>query len=335
VSAGAPSRPTIAAVIVTGGNRDVFDRCLAAVLADPGTSEAIVIFDSDAEPSSAGKGAGARLKRLEEMAKTEPRLRIAPMPPEGPDGLWRVQRARDHGARLADSEVILGLDDDVVLEPGVVSAHAAAHAEADDLVVIGYMPVATHHRWPRGDATVRYYGGSYESHCEFYEEHPDEILKALWGGNISVRRERWMTAVKRPRLQVWGHDDQELGLLFLREGMRGRFDRSLRGDHYYERTLAGFVERAEKSPAAQAKLFAANPDLLDPPAQPVGRRERVAAPLLALSGSEPGWRLVEGGLKGLTALAGALRLRGLGDSCANFLWFVTRERAVRRLAAEA
>jgi hypothetical protein len=332
VSPESPAQPTIAVVIITGGARAVFDRTLDAVLADPGTSEVIVVFDSDAEPSSAGKGAGARRHRLEQLTKSEPRLRVVPLPPEGPDGLWRVQRGRDHGAELATSEVVLGLDDDVVLDPGVVSGHAAAHAAEDDLVVIGHMPVATRHRWPRGDATVRYYAGSYESHCQHYEEHPGEILKALWGGNISVRRERWLAAVRRPRLQVWGHDDQELGLLFLREGMRGRFDRNLRGSHYYERTLAGFVERAEKSPAAQATLFAANPDLLEPPAPARGRRDRAAAPLLAISKSDLGWRLVEAGLKGLLVAAGVLRLRGLGDQGADFLWFVARERAARRLA---
>jgi hypothetical protein len=318
--------------MITGGARPVFDRALEAVLADPGTTEAIVIVDSDAEPSNAGRGSGLRRRRLEQMAAEIPQLRVVPLPQDGPDGLWRIQRGRDHGAKLATSEVVLALDDDVVLDPGVVSAHAAAHADEDDLVVVGYMPVATRHRWPRGNATIRHYASSYEGHCDDYEEHPSEILKALWGGNVSVRRDRWLEAVRRPRLQVWGHDDQELGLLFLREGMSGRFNRSLYGRHYYERSLAGFVERAEKSPPAQAKLVAANSDLIEPSPPAYGRRDQIARPLLFLSRSAVGWQLVRAGLKGLMATAGVLRLNRLGDASADFLWFLARERSLNLTA---
>lgn len=325
VSPAAARSPSIAVVMPTGADRPVILEALRAVLGDPGTAEAIVVVAA-ADPAAAE--AGEPLRAVRAWAETEPRLRVI-TPPDDVEGLWRVQRARDEGVEAARTDVVLSLDDDVVLDPGVVSGHAAAHRDADDLVVVGYMPVATNQRWPRGNATIRFYAQSYEGHCRLYEEDPEEILKALWGGNVSVRRDRWLKAVERPRTSAWGHDDQELGLLFLREGMRGAFDRSLHGRHYYRRSLAGFVERAEKSPEGQAALRAANPDLLPEPPRERGRRDTLAGPILALSRLPFVWALIRGALEAAMATAGVLRLDKLGDALGRYLWFLARARAVR------
>lgn len=271
--------------------------------------------------------AGPEVQRLRQIAESDPRLRLEPLPPDDGSGLWRVQRARDFGVQTARSEVILALDDDVVLDPMVVSGHASAHIDQSDLVLLGYMPVATKQRWPRGNATIRHYGLSYERHCAWYEEHPEEILKSLWGGNISLRRERWLEAVKRPRTTAWGHDDRELGLLFLRAGMHGGFDRNLRGRHYYTRSLAGFFERAEKSPVGGATLFAANTDLLEKPAR--GRMERLVTPILAVAKAPVVWSSITTMLAGLMALLGVLRLNRIGDYVAQFVWTLVARHSVR------
>jgi hypothetical protein len=312
-------------VIPTGGDRPILAQALRAVLDDEATAEAIVVLAS-ADPQAAE--VRRTVERLRDWSDSEPRLRLITSLRDGVGPLTRVQRARDTGVEAASSEVVLSLDDDVILGPGVVSRHAAAHRDADDLVVIGYMPVATHHRWPRGNATIRFYAGAYEAHCERYETAPEEILKAMWGGNISVRRGRWLDAVKRPRLGIYD-EDQELGLLFVREGLRGRFDRSLHGRHFYERSLAAFAARAGGSSVGQAQLRAANPDLLAPRPHERGRRDLPAGPLLALARLPFGWRLIEGGLKLLLAVAGTLRINRLGDALARFLWFLAAERAMR------
>jgi hypothetical protein len=315
-------------VVPTAADRAVTEAALRAVLDDPATAEVIVVVAA-ADPGAAEAGDG--MARLRRWAVAEPRLRLLSVE-EGASGMWRVQRARDAGVEAARSEVVLSLDDDVVLDPGVVSGHAAAHHEADDLVVLGYMPVATRQRWPRGKATIRFYSETYELHCRHYEEDPREILTALWGGDFSVRRDRWLAAVRRPRTSAWGHDDQEMGLLFLREGMRGRFDRALSGRHHYERSLAGFIARAEKSAIGQAELRAANPDLLPERSLTRGRRDLVAGPVLAAARVPFVWTAVRAGLIGAMALAGALRLDSLGDTIAGQVWFLAQERALREAA---
>lgn len=312
-------------VVPTAADRAVAEAALRAVLDDPATAEVIVVVAA-ADAAAAMGGEGVAL--LRRWAAQEPRLRLLSLD-DADGGIWRVQRARDAGVEAACSEVVLSLDDDVVLDPGVVSGHAAAHRDADDLCVLGYMPVVTHQRWPRGNATVRFYAETYEFHCDHYEEDPRQVLTTLWGGNFSVRRERWLAAVRRPRTSAWGHDDQEIGLLFLREGMRGRFDRALSGRHYYERSVAKFVVRAEKSAIGQADLRAANPDLLPERPRERGRRDLIVGPVLAVARLPFGWTAVRGALTGAMALAGVLRLDSLGDTIAGQLWFLAQQRALR------
>ncbi|HEY0278594.1 MAG TPA: glycosyltransferase family 2 protein [Solirubrobacterales bacterium] len=309
----------VSVVILTGGGRLILDRTLDSVLADPGTAEVVIVLDAQ---YAVGDTAAARVAAIKARSQGDQRLRVVPLPADDGKGLWRVQRGRDAGVEAARSEVVLMLDDDVVLHPGVVAGHACGHAEEANLVLIGYMPVATHYRWPRTDATVRVYSDSYEHQCNEYERNPESMLKGLWGGNVSVRRADWLRAIQRPRIAAWGHDDQEVGLLFLREGLQARFDRSLRGDHYYERSLSRLVERAEKSPPAQVQLSAANPDLLEAPV-----RRHVPWTLVRALRSPLVWGVVRGALEIGIALTGALRLGAAGKAGAGVLWTLARARA--------
>jgi len=250
--------------------------------------------------------------------------------PKSDEDLLSLQIARDAGAEFAGSEVVLSLDDDVVLEPGAVSGHARFHAQAEGQVLLGYMPVVSVEKWPRSNATIRFYAESYEYTYGSYEADPSLILRQLWCGNVSLRRSDWLRSLDRPRLKCWGHDDQELGLLFLREGLEGKIDRSLRGGHWYQRSLPAFVERAERAVQGQAQLRAANPDLLEEPPSGRGKRERISGPVLSVARSKPGWLAVRWALIGLVALAGTLKLRAIEDPAARYLWFLASERSRRQ-----
>ena len=318
-------------VLVTGGGRPLLEEAINSCLADPATTEVVVVLDRD---FGSGAEVEAHRRKLEARAEAEPRLRVVPVPQDTGKGLWQLQRGRDGGVEAATSEVVLAMDDDVILDPGTVTGHARAHEDTTGLVQLGYVPVATHHRWPRGDATVRFYGSAYEAACEGFERDPDGILLALWICNLSIRREDWLRAVDAPRTFAYGHEDMELGLLFRRAGLHAGFDRSLGSVHHYERSLPAFVDRAEKTPPSKLKLMRRFPDLVDarPPAP--GRRDRVLRPLVLVSRNPLGWSLVKWSLMGGMALAGALRLRRLGDAGANALWLLARTRGMER-AGEA
>jgi glycosyltransferase involved in cell wall biosynthesis len=312
--------PTVSVVIPTRGRPDLLERSLRSVLADEATAETIVVVDgSDPETE----------EFLDRMAQRDPRVRRTSTPPE-PAELHRVQRGRDHGVELASSEVVLSMDDDVVAHPGLVGGHARAQAGRDDLVVVGYMPVVTPRRWPHIHSPVSYYAEAYEALCEEFAADPDSILRQLWGGNVSVRRSRWLQAIRQPRVASY-LDDKEIGLLFLRDGLRGVFDPNLRADHFYERSLRGTVERAEKNYVAQADLRAAHPELLGAfsPGPPPGPHMRV---LRWLSRSSVGWFAIKWALIALTAAAAALRLSAIEDKGTVALSWLAWERAARRIS---
>lgn len=313
--------PTVSAMFLTRGRPQLIERALLAVLADPALSEAIVVIDGEDPATSVALG---------RIAEQDPRVKLSSTPPPRPDGLDRVQRGRDHGVELADSEVILSLDDDVIAHPGLVEGHARRHAEGDaDLVVVGYMPVVTPARWPRSHAPVRFYAEAYESHCDEFAADRHSILRNLWAGNISIRRATWLQAIDAPRVSTY-HDDQELGLLLERSGAQATFDRSLRGDHHYERNLRGFAVRAERTTEATAQLRAAFPESLPAP-EPLHPRPEIRA-LLFLSRSAAGWFAIRWGLIGATATAAALRITGMEELFARALWRIATERAQRGLS---
>lgn len=307
-------------VFLTMDRPQLLERALSATLADPATSEAVVVVDGN-DPETA--------TLLSRMVEADSRVRLTRTPPPGPNGLDNVQRGRDHGVAEASCEVVLAFDDDVVPQPGLVSGHARHHRDdPEHLVVVGYMPVVTPPRWPRSHAPVRLYQEAYEAHCEDYAANPDAILRNLWGGNVSIRRESWLAAIEAGRVPCY-HDDQEFGLLLERQGFVAVFDRGLRGDHWYARTLRGMATRAEKSVQAVATLRAAYPGAL-PPDEP-WRRRRLRGLLLGVTRSRAGWFAVRWALISATTLAAALRLSRFEDFGARALWRVATERAAARL----
>jgi glycosyltransferase involved in cell wall biosynthesis len=305
--------PSVSIVMPTRDRPDLLARSLAAVLEDEATSEVIVVMDGD-DPEVR--------RLLERMSSEDRRVRVASVPDE-PAGLGRVQRGRDHGVELAGSDVVLAMDDDVVAHPGMVSGHAARHADRDDIVVVGYMPVVSPRRWPRSHAPVQEYAEAYETICRAYAAEPDSILRQLWGGNVSVRRSHWLQAIQRPRVTssldegAW-LDDKELGLLLRKEGLEAVFDPNLRADHWYERSLRGLVVRAEKNCLGQAQLRAVHPEanveVVDSRGEPAETESEHAGqnPALRALGTvartRTGWFVVRWGLIAITSAAAALRI---------------------------
>ena len=312
------SLPSVSVVIPTKGRPDLLERCLAAVLADQAASEVVVVVDG-ADPETE--------RLLERLAGRDSRLR-ATRTPEEPAELHRVQRGRDHGVGLASSELVLSMDDDVVAGAGLVGGHARAHADRDDLVIVGYMPVVTERRWPRSSAQIKTYAGAYEEICDQFEADPSSILCQLWGGNVSVRRHRWLEAIKRPRVPSY-LDDKEIGLLFLDDGLQAAFDRSLRADHFYERTLRGLVERAEKNYVAQADLRSAHSEAgrFYHPDESPRLHLRVLA---AISRPAAGWFAVKWILIALISLMAVLRIRVLEEKGEAVLSWLAWERTAER-----
>lgn len=225
-----PKRLTISVVIPTFRRRALLPEVLAPLLADEATTELIVVVDGSRDGS---------IEYLDDLAHREPRLHPLAIENRGENG------ARQAGLARATGEVVLFLDDDVVAGPGLVTGHLRHHAEAEaSLVVLGYMPVRTHPDRPLGVAETLY-AGWYEAQCAAWECASGSVLQNLWAGNVSMRTaDALELGLANPAYDARYNPDRDLGLRLLEAGLHGRFDRTLRAEHLFERPLASFLSDA-------------------------------------------------------------------------------------------
>ncbi len=227
---------TASVVIPTRNRPSQLRRCLVALLSERITEAVVVITDPEDKS----------IALLEAWRQVEPRIRVVTADPAlGRSG------ARQAGVELADSEVVIVIDDDVVAHPGLVEGHVAAHSAESGLVVLGYMPV----QWPERAATATLYDREYESTCRRYESGEVEVLDALWGGNLSLRKEDALkVGFTSPGFENRYHEDTHFGLRCKAAGLTGRFVRTLRADHEYSRSVKAFLRDARSAGEARVLL---------------------------------------------------------------------------------
>jgi len=219
----------------------------APLLSDPALHELIVVADGSTDGTQ---------EVVRELAERDHRVRLVETKRGG------VNMARFAGALAASGEVVLLLDDDVLTEPGFIVAHAAHHVACEAILVVGYMPVAPIQRRPGGYGE-EIYAREYERHCRRWEAEPESILKSLWAGNLSVRREHYLPLGPQvPEIARGYHEDFDLGLRLYKLGLVGVFDRSLRATHHFTRSPSEFVSDARSSGASIAHVYRVHADVL-------------------------------------------------------------------------
>jgi len=316
----------LSVVIPTRDRVGLLPDTLARVLADPAIGELVVVDDGSAD---------ATPEVLRSLARADPRVVVVRLTGVGP------ARARQEGALRASGDVLLFLEDDIHVSPGLASRHSAGHGDRDDLVLVGYTPVGLPRGRGRGDGPVRLYAREYERVCRRWEAQPDTVLLSLYGGHFSIRRDRALeVGLVSSRFPERCHEDQDFGLRCRRAALHGRFDRDLAAEHRYRRDVPGFLADARCRGAGKFRVHALHGDLVGPfaPAAwwddlpaPVARlvrataRPRLRAAALAVL-RRGGAAAVAGGLPGgeLAALKVARRIlmldgaravsRGLGEA---------------------
>lgn len=220
-----------------------------AVLADPGTTELLVVVDGPDERSVA---------RLHRLAACRPHLRPLVVSRRG------QLAALDEGVRRARCNVVVLLDDDVVPEPGTVAGHAAHHRDHAGLVVAGPMPVVT----PDGDraeVATRLYAAEYLAHLDAVASGDVDPLDVLWTGNLSLRREHCLAVgLASPRFTAHYHADTDLGFRLAAAGLEGRYDPALLAAHRHRRDDRSFLRDATRQGEGRAALHRAHPDRMGP-----------------------------------------------------------------------
>ncbi len=313
--------PTVSVVIPTYNRRDRLPRVLAPLLAEPDAHEIVVVVDGCDDGS---------FELLADLATSDERLRPVRIENRGMGG------ARMAGAELATGEVVLLIDDDIVLEAGVVSGHARRHGAAPGLVVVGAMPVAGGAQRDGRDFPRALYAREYERHTARWQEDPDSILRTLWAGHLSLRRSD-LLGLEPPASRDIArgyHSDLDFGLRCRRAGLRAVFDRALRAEHLYERGPEAFVEDARSSGRSFVLVHAAHAGAL-------GALDRdftlagLPGPARALVRRARGERWPEVALRALVPALGGIGFYRGQRFAAGLRWRIEQDRAIHGLRDEA
>ena len=247
-TAGDDALPTVSVVIPTRNRRESLARTLAGLRGEAGLSELIVVDDGSDDDTASW---------LDAQARRWPALKSVRTAGIGSNP------ARAAGVERATGEVVVFLDDDEVPVPGLVAAHARHHQDREGIVVCGYCPVVLK---PDASSVMRLIARWWEEAVEAIEADPSQGLFRLWAGNFSMRR-RDLARVPLSNTDFEGrknHGDRDFGLRCHRAGLGYVFDRALRVDHFYTRSLGQFRREARSSGYGTVLVHHLHPDLLGP-----------------------------------------------------------------------
>jgi glycosyltransferase involved in cell wall biosynthesis len=275
------------------------------------------------------------MELLEDWARRDERLVPVHSPTPSQMGALQVAGERARG------EVVLMLDDDVIPAPGLVEGHARHHASRAGLVVVGYMPIDLPEVRRPGQFPSDLYSRSYERACGEYERDPVSILRGLWAGNVSLRREDLLRVGMEPAgtlpPESFYHHDRDFGLRCEESGLSGIFDRRLLARHEHQTSPETFLRHARDSGHNRWTIHASHEAMIGAlPADFFERDLRLPDRLLVrLSRRRHAHRATRFLLGALTKVAGWVRLFRLESHGGFLLGVIEQQRAAREAAASA
>ncbi|MGA7417138.1 MAG: glycosyltransferase [Acidimicrobiales bacterium] len=244
--------PSVSVVVATRGRGPLLAGFIDAALADPATTELIVVLDGPDQET---------FDRCTRLARSDSRLVVIPGEHRGQAGSLEV------GLLRATSDVVLLSDDDVVFGPGLVAGHARRHAGRSGIVVVGSMPVeASPSGYPDGGrrhvGTVLY-SREYDAHCDSIDCGELAVLDGLWGGNVSLLRSDCLrVGVSSVAFPLHYHADQDFGLRLAGAGLLGVYDPALAAVHRHHCDDARFLRSSRQQGASLMVLHRVHADRL-------------------------------------------------------------------------
>jgi glycosyltransferase involved in cell wall biosynthesis/peptidoglycan/xylan/chitin deacetylase (PgdA/CDA1 family) len=197
-----PATPTISATVITRNRAELLARTLPTVLEQqlPGGSFEVIVVDdgsSDATP------------QVLEQLSARHELHLVRQPPRG------VGAARNAAMEAAGGEIVLFLDDDLLCEPGLLTAHLTAHMrQRDPLIVVGRLGVAAES--PSGLVAAWLATVAAEAHTR--RSRMVTLRDAFVAANCSASLELLRSAGGFDEAQATAREEHELGLRLVRAG---------------------------------------------------------------------------------------------------------------------
>jgi glycosyltransferase involved in cell wall biosynthesis len=237
-------------LLATYNRRSLLPRVLEPILADPAADEMVVVVDGCDDGS---------MELLTGLRERDPRVQPHYVTNRG------AARALLAGAKIAQGDVLVILDDDEIVSPGSIAGHAAHHVGHDNLIVVGYVAMSLPPSRRPGDASRYIYAKQYDHDCAAWVDDPSGILLNLWGGFISLARTDYIRAMESAHDFVDGyHYDLDFGARCLELGLQATFDPSLKAVHLYERSTAAYLRDGRSSGRNRILVHRAHPTVLPP-----------------------------------------------------------------------
>ncbi|MEW5945692.1 MAG: glycosyltransferase [bacterium] len=239
---------TISVVIPTYNRRTLLEKNLIAIQGQtlpPDRIEVIIVNDGGTDDT------GAMIEAF------KPAFRLKYVGQE-----HRADTPYNVGARLAENDFILFLDDDVIPHPGTLEAHVAAHNRfPGPTAVIGSL------HWPPDKKLTpfeRYVGSSGILMGTHLIKDPDDVhFKFSAGGNLSIPRELFIESGGFDSdLDLYGHIDIEFGYrLKKRHGARLIHSPAAAADHWCCSPFPEFLKQRRLAGATAAIFHEKHPEL--------------------------------------------------------------------------
>jgi peptidoglycan/xylan/chitin deacetylase (PgdA/CDA1 family)/GT2 family glycosyltransferase len=303
-------KPRVSVVIPSFNRRDSLAGVIAALKRQTYPAdhfEIVVVLD--------GSDDGSRELLESEELRGSPGLRVLWQPNQG------AGRARNKGARAANGELLIFLDDDVVARPDLIEKHVEAHQVRPGDVVLGRLDFRS-----LGPASVV---TNWEA--EWYERHFAEMAQpnyafACWdffAGNISIARSDFLEAGGFDEVFTnYGCEDWELGLRLLKAGHRFRFCGDAVGEHRYTVDFAGWLKHGYWDGRSEVRFVQRHPEIKH--ALQIGQhyhgslKRRLGRRLFQLAPFA--WAMLSARLAPVYLLAERARQRWLAARLAKLLW---------------
>ena len=148
--------------------------------------------------------------------------------------------ARNLGIKMAQGEIIVFLDDDVVPEPQLLAEHIATHQrQATDVVVLGPMLTpedVTLKPWVHWEQAMLY-----KQYADIAAERWQPTARQFYTGNASVAR-RYLLATGGFDTSLRRAEDVELAYRLADRGLTFVFNPDAIGYHYADRSFASWQQ---------------------------------------------------------------------------------------------
>lgn len=187
---------------------------------------------------------------------------------QGPIPLQIIERpglgpsvARNAGAAAAVAPLLLFLDDDVIPTPGLVLAHAEAHAANPGGVVIGPYPPAPHAARDAFRQMIRLWW--HQHFAALAEPGHRFTFRDVLTGNLSIAREQWEALGGLDPQFARAREDYELGVRIFAQGFRLHYAPKALGWHHEHQTstLNSAFRRAREEGRSDALMALKHPHL--------------------------------------------------------------------------